>query len=157
MKLLEQLSVVARRRGLAAQYHRCLFPLGQTVSKLLCGSAWRMETSQRTGNRDVEAFLTDLVVRRHVAGATQNQALNALVFLYQQVLEDTIPQDHLGKFVLQRSSRPKRVPTVLCVEEVRRVIEAVPQEHMSRLLVELLYGTGCASARRVHCGSGILT
>jgi hypothetical protein len=37
-----------------------------------------------------------MVVRRRLAGASQNQALNALVFLYQQVLEDAIPQDHLA-------------------------------------------------------------
>jgi site-specific recombinase XerD len=61
--------------------------------------------------------------------------------LYKHVL-DAIPQDHLGKFLLQRSKRPKRVPTVLSTTEVMRVIEAVPADHMSRLMVELMYGTG---------------
>ena len=38
------------------------------------------------GREEVEAFLTDLAVHGNVAPATQNQALNALVFLYRQVL-----------------------------------------------------------------------
>lgn len=142
MKLLEQVSVVGRRRGLAAN---TIEAYSLWIKQFLRFSArwhgtWRHPLELNT--KDVEAFLNDMVVRRRLAGASQNQALNALVFLYQQVLEDAIPQDHLGKLALQRSKRPKRVPTVLCAEEVRRVIEAVPAEHMSRLLVELLYGTG---------------
>jgi integron integrase len=90
----------------------------------------------------VEAFLNDLVVRRRLSASSQNQALCALVFLYGQVLQDVIPQDHLGKFLLQRSRRVKRVPTVLSTDEVRRVIDAVPPEHICRLPLELMYGTG---------------
>src|SRR6185312_1640621 len=52
------------------------------------------------------------------------------------------PQDHLGKFLLQRSRRPQRLPTVLSADEVRRVIEAVDPARISRLMLELLYGTG---------------
>ena len=54
-----------------------------------------------------------LVVRRRLSASAQNQALCALVFLYKHVLDDVIPQDHLGKFLLLRSRRVKRVPTVL--------------------------------------------
>ncbi len=39
------------------------------------------------GAPDIERFLTHLAVNRHVAASTQNQALNALVFLYKQVME----------------------------------------------------------------------
>jgi integrase len=68
--------------------------------------------------------------------------LCALVFLYKHVLEDVIPQDHLGKFLLLRSRRVQRVPTVLSVDEVRRLIEAVDPTRMSRLMLGLMYGTG---------------
>ncbi len=76
------------------------------------------------------------------ATPAQNQALCALVFLYGQVLADVIPQDHLGKFLLQRSRRPQRLPTVLSSDEVRRIIDAVDPTRMSRLMLELMYGTG---------------
>jgi integron integrase len=94
------------------------------------------------GTADVEAFLNDLVVRRRLSASAQNQALCALVFLYTHVLEDVLPQDHLGKFLLQRSRRPKRIPTVLSYQEVRRVIDALPPDHNCRLPLELMYGTG---------------
>jgi hypothetical protein len=58
--------------------------------------------------------------------------LCALVFLYGRALEDVIPQDHLGKFLFQRSRRPRRIATVLSVEEVRRVIEQIsPQDRLT--------------------------
>jgi hypothetical protein len=46
---------------------------------------------------------------------------------------DAIPENHLGKFLLQRSKRPKKVPTVLSIAEVKQVIEAVPADHMELL------------------------
>jgi integron integrase len=90
----------------------------------------------------VESFLNHLVGERHLAASTQNQALNALVFLYRHVLEGAIAQDHLGKFELLRSTRPARVPTVLSAAEVARVLEALPPKRIVRLMAELLYGTG---------------
>lgn len=97
---------------------------------------------QQLGTADVERFLNYLVGERHVAASTQNQALNALVFLYRHVLEDAIAPDHLGKFELLRSARPARVPTVLSAEEVTRLLDAIPPQRISRLMAELLYGTG---------------
>jgi integron integrase len=94
------------------------------------------------GTDDVERFLNDLVIRRRLSASSQNQALNALVFLYRHVLEGVVPADHLGKFELTRSRRVPRVPTVLSTAEVGRVIEQVPDRHNYRLLVKLLYGTG---------------
>ena len=75
-------------------------------------------------------------------GFRANQALCALVLVYKHVLDDVIPQDHLGKFLLLRSRRVKRVPTVLSVDEVRRLIEAVDPTRTSRLMLEFMYGTG---------------
>jgi integron integrase len=142
MKLLEQLETVARRRGLA---NNTIDAYSLWVRQFLafCASQRGEWTHPKMlGTSDVEGFLNDLVIRRRLSGSSQNQALNAIVFLYRQVLEDTIPQDHLGKFLLQRSRRPVRVPTVLSAAEVRRVIAAMPTEHISRLMVELMYGTG---------------
>jgi hypothetical protein len=58
--------------------------------------------------------LADLAVRGSVAASTQNQALNALVFLYGQVVKK--PLEALGEFV--RPKRPRRLPVVLTRAEV---------------------------------------
>ncbi|HVT89364.1 MAG TPA: integron integrase [Tepidisphaeraceae bacterium] len=142
MKLLDQLALVARRRGLARTTQEAY---GHWVSDYLRFSAqirgeWRRP--EELGTEDIELYLNHLVGDRHLAASTQNQALCALVFLYQRVLENVLPQDHLGKFVLLRSKRAKRAPTVLSQAEVMRVIEAISPECISRLMVELLYGTG---------------
>lgn len=70
------------------------------------------------GTRKVEEFLTHLAVEGNVAPSTQNQALNALLFLYTQVLEQ--PLD--GRIDAVRARKAPRVPVVLTPEEARRVI-----------------------------------
>jgi integron integrase len=96
------------------------------------------------GAAEVSAFLTDLAVRGHVAASTQNQALNALVFLYGQVLGL-----ELGRLDAVRARRPKRLPTVLSAEEVGRVLDAVAGGNGAfHLMACLLYGAGL---RRKEC------
>jgi len=69
------------------------------------------------GAAEVEQFLTHLAVQAHVSASTQNQALNALLFLYKQVLEID-----LGRLDAVRARRPKRLPVVLAAEEVAAVL-----------------------------------
>src|SRR4051812_29572725 len=69
------------------------------------------------GAAEVTAFLSWLATERNVAAATQNQALSALLFLYQKVLGVELPW--LGQ--LTRAKRPVRVPAVLTEAEGRRV------------------------------------
>ena len=61
------------------------------------------------GESEVGAFLTDRAVERRVAAATQNQALNALVFLYKAVLGR--PLAEIDGVV--RAKKPQRLPVVL--------------------------------------------
>lgn len=142
MKLLEKLALVGRRRGLAqATVEAYSMWVRQFLTSCAAArGAWTPPAA--LGTADVEAFLNHLVGDRHLSASSQNQALNALVFLYKHVLEGTLPQDHLGKFELQRSRRPRRVPTVLSAGEVARLVAAVPDKRNMRLMVELLYGTG---------------
>lgn len=72
------------------------------------------------GADEVNAFLSHLVDEK-VSASTQNQALSALLFLYKSVLEDPLPWLH----DLVRAQRPQRLPVVLSVDEVRRIIDAV--------------------------------
>jgi integron integrase len=90
------------------------------------------------GTAEIEEFLTDLAVSGHVSASTQNQALNALVFLYSQVLE--IELDRLDAV---RARRPKRLPVVLSRDEVRRALELVTgADGVFRIMAHLLYGSG---------------
>lgn len=88
---------------------------------------------------EIEGFLTWLATERQVAPATHSQALSALMFLYQKVLNIPLPWlDEVG-----RPKQHRRLPVVLTHDEVARVLTSLdtsPPPH--RLLAELLYGTG---------------
>ena len=88
------------------------------------------------GAAEVEAFLSDLAVSRHVAAATQNQAKSAILFLYREVLG--IELAWLDG--VTRAREPTRVPVVLTRDEVGRVLARLRGTH--RLIGHLLYGSG---------------
>ncbi len=88
------------------------------------------------GAEDVRRYLEYLVVERNVAASTQNQALNALVFLYDQVLEQAVGE--IGGFA--RAKRPRRVPVVLSRVETGRLLEQM--QGVQWLMASLLYGSG---------------
>ena len=88
------------------------------------------------GATEVQAFLTHLAVERAVAASTQNQALNALVFLYREVLGIALEAEML----FERATRPRRLPVVLSRDETRVLLAAVAPEF--QLPVRLLYGSG---------------
>jgi integron integrase len=88
------------------------------------------------GTDAVVSFLNHLATVDAVAAATQNQALNALSFLYTQVLGMELGD--LGEFL--RAKRRPRVPVVLSKEEVHRVLAALPDSY--RLMGQVLYGSG---------------
>lgn len=77
------------------------------------------------GAPEVEAFLTHLAVTRKVSASTQNQALAALLFLYQQVLEIELPwlQD------VVRAKPSRHLPVVLTHKEVRAVLAKLEDEY----------------------------
>jgi len=92
--------------------------------------------SGRDGRREIRDFLTHLAVYGRVAASTQNQALNAIVFLYAQVLER-----ELGSFgIIERAKRPDRLPVVLTRDEVKQILTAL--DGVPQLIGELLYGGG---------------
>jgi integron integrase len=88
------------------------------------------------GAVEVINFLEYLVMKRNVAVSTQNQALNALVFVYDNILH--MPLDDMGDFV--RAKRPKRMPTVLTRDEVEKLLDNLKGIH--GVMGSLLYGTG---------------
>jgi integron integrase len=100
------------------------------------------------GEKKIEDFLTNLAVNRNVAPSTQNQAMNALIFLYKKVLK----QELNGKIDAVRAAKKVRIPVVLSREEVASVIGIM--KDVSRIVVQLLYGSGLriseALRLRVH-------
>jgi integron integrase len=89
------------------------------------------------GKREIEQFLTHLAVERNVSPTTQNQAFNALLFLYEHVLGISMKDQNIQAL---RAAQKKRVPTVLTKEETQSVIS-----HLSgvyQLIVSLMYGCG---------------
>jgi integron integrase len=88
------------------------------------------------GTAKVERFLTHLATEGQVAASTQNQALHALLFLYNRVLEQPLEE----RIDAVRASRTPRVPVVLTPDEVRRVITLM--SGTPQLVVKLLYGSG---------------
>ena len=88
------------------------------------------------GAAEIESFLTHLAVDSHVSASTQNQTLQALLFLYQRVLEMNVPRlEHVT-----RAHRSKRLPVVLTVAEVRAVLAQL--DGTAWLVASLLYGSG---------------
>jgi integron integrase len=88
------------------------------------------------GETEIASFLSHLAVNRNVAASTQNQALSALLFLYQQVLERNL--DFIDD--VKRAKRPPKVPVVFTKAEARAVIGRLDGDY--RLMAELLYGAG---------------
>jgi hypothetical protein len=70
------------------------------------------------GKNEIEAYLTHLAVNRRVSPSTQNQAFNALLFLYRNVVEIEFPEN----INAYRSKRPVRLPTVLTKTETMKII-----------------------------------
>ena len=91
-----------------------------------------------TSKKTAEAFLTELA-KRDVAATTQNQALNAIAFLYKDVLGTP-----LGTVDALRVRRPATVREALSVDEVRALLSAMPEvaDATACLVVRLLYGCG---------------
>jgi len=93
-------------------------------------------TSSGLDSSDVRDYLSYLAMKRHVSSSTQNQAFNALLFLFRDILK--IPIDDLSQTV--RAKRGQKLPVVLSVEEVKEIFEHI--EGTNLLILQLLYGSG---------------
>ena len=132
-RLLDQMSQVLRVRHFSPRTEACYLHWARQFI-LFHGKRHPREL----GAAEVEQFLTHLAVHGRVSASTQNQALNALVFLYQQVLEID-----LGRFEAVRAHRPKRLPVVLSPDEVAAVLaHVVGGDGAFGLMARLLYGCG---------------
>lgn len=108
------------------------------------------------GRTEIEAYLNHLANVRRVSASTQNQALQALLFMYRELLGVEI-----GQVSAIRAKKGKRLPTVLNFDETARVLDQVDGEPFN-LMARLLYGTGlrlkeCQSLRIKDIDFGLCT
>lgn len=87
-------------------------------------------------SEDVREFLSYLALQKKVSASTQNQAFNALLFLFNNVLGDTL--QGMNKTV--RAKRGPRLPVVLTEKEVKMLFDAVDNGNL--LVLQLIYGAG---------------
>ena len=134
MKLLDQVRHVIRARHYSRETEKTYVDWIKRFLRFHAAhGGWRHP--REMGAVDVEALLTHLAIRRHVSASTQNQALNALVFLYRRVLDID-----LGEIGAVRAKRPRRLPVVLSADEVAAVIDQLVGTR--RLMAQLMYGSG---------------
>jgi len=146
MKLLDQLSERLRVMHYAFRTEQAYRQWAKRYLKFLRqrDPQGRWVHPSEAGAEGVQAFLNHLATRRRVSASTQNQALNALVFLYKHVLKI-----ELERFEATRAKRPapgSRLPNVLSRGEVARVLAMM--DTMGRgeasagyaLMARLMYG-----------------
>ena len=133
-KLRDQFHEVARFKHFSLRTERSYWEWVVRYLKFHRERAGGWRHPQDLSSTGVTPFLTELAVQG-VSISTQNQALNALLFLHREVLQlPFVP----GDFV--RVSRPPRLPVVLSREEARELIGLLDGTY--KLMAQLLYGTG---------------
>ncbi len=119
----------------------------------------RKKDIQKSGltSDDVRDYLSFLALRKRVASSTQNQAFNALLFLFRDVLK--IELDSIGESV--RAKRGPKLPVVLTKNEVLEIFKHVSGK--DKLILQLLYGTGmriaelaCLRVKDIDFESGLI-
>jgi integron integrase len=132
LKLMDQVREVLR-------YHHYAYRTEQTYCQWILRYIYHYGGKTHPnlfGAQEVERFLSHLATEGKVSASTQRQALNALIFLYRDVLDQPITEG----IAPIRSKRQQRPPTVLVQEEVQRLLAAITGKHA--LMAKLLYGGG---------------
>lgn len=89
------------------------------------------------GKREIEEFLTYLATKEKVSPTTQNQAFNAILFMYKEVLNIDTSSWNIQAY---RAKERKRIPVVLSIDEVKCVLTNITG--INQIIVSLLYGCG---------------
>jgi len=130
-KLLEQVRQLIRMRHYSIRTEQAYL---QWIRRYI--GFHGMRHPSELGADHLTQFLSDLAVRGQVAAATQNQALNAILFLYREVLKIELPWIN----DVQRAKRPQRLPVVLTRTEVRSLLAHL--EGTEWLMASITYGGG---------------
>jgi len=85
--------------------------------------------------KDIRDYLNHLSLKQNVSYSTQNQALNAIIFMYKNVITKDI-----GSIKFEKAKRVKHIPVILSKSEVAHILEHL--EGLPLLIISLLYGAG---------------
>jgi integron integrase len=132
-KLLQEIRTVLRLHHYSIHTERAYV---EWVIRFIRFHRMQSRTALFPAEPKIEAFLTDLAVHGNVAAATQNQAMNALVFLYKRVLHHPL-QDRINAI---RAAKKVTVPVVMTRDEVAAIIALL--DGTPQLVAKLLYGSG---------------
>jgi hypothetical protein len=141
-RVLDQLRLLLRVRHYSRRTEDCYLHWARRLILF-----HRMRHPRTRGAVEVEQFLGNLATQDRVSASTQNQAFNALLFFYREVLKID-----LGQIQAVRARRGKPLPVVPAPEEVRRVLDKIAGANgLFSLMARLLYG--CVSTSVVACAS----
>ncbi len=115
-RFMDRVTVFIRSRGLAYRTEKtyCLW-----IKRFIKFHGYTSPIEMQPS--DIEPFLSHLAIERFTAINTQRTALNALVFLFREFLKQEI-----GELDFQQANKPRKLPTVLSQDEVKRVIARAP-------------------------------
>ena len=131
MKLLDQVSHVIRKKHYSIRTEQAYL---QWIKRFILFHNKRHPKDM--GEKEISQYISHLATDRKVASSTQNLALNAIVFLYKQVLKID-----LGDFGhMERAKKPEKLPRVMSKKEIGQVLAEISGTH--RLMAKLLYGCG---------------
>jgi integron integrase len=89
------------------------------------------------GKLEIESFLTNLAINKNVSPATQNQAFNAILFLYREILNRNMNDMNIQSL---RAKEKKHIPVVLSINEVKNIILSI--NGIYQVMLKLMYGCG---------------
>ena len=141
-RLLDRLRAECRRRHYSYHTERAYADWARRYCLFHRDHGGRPRHPETLAEPDLAAFLSHLAEDRNVAASTQNQALHAVLFLYEHVLGRPLERVE----GVARARRPKRLPVVLTRAEVGAVLAAL--SGTTRLVGSVLYGSGL----RLHEG-----
>src|SRR5262249_32216155 len=137
MKLLEHVAAACRVRQFAPATVAVYGHWVEDYLRFHFRSAGRWVHPRELREGGVERYLTHLAVDRDLSASWRNQAVGGRRCLSRVVLKAP-----LGEFAAVRAKRPQRLPPVLSVAEVRRVLDALGRHPTYGLMGQLLYGGG---------------
>jgi integron integrase len=140
-KILEQVRDIMRLNHYSIHTERSYC---DWIKRYISFHKMKSRADLKEGELKIEQFLTHIAVHENVSPSTQNQAMNALVFLYKKVLEQPLDK----KIDAIRAKTKKNIPVVMSRDEVSNVISFM--NGTPQLVTKLLYGSGLRIAEAIR-------
>jgi integron integrase len=134
--IIEKTRKVMRIRHYSYRTEKTYIDWIRKFSKYIERTMHNTDLCRNYESNDISNYLSYLALNKRVSASTQNQAFNALLFLFRNILHQEVGD--LSKTV--RAKRGQRLPVVLSVKEVTEILKNVKGKAL--LVIQLLYGSG---------------